>query len=212
MRPFLAFVRRWLPPRARVLEVGAGAGRLARELAEHGHDVTPIDRHPPAGSPARPIAVEDFPGHGQFDAVVAERALHHVEDLDRAFASVDRSLDDGGLLLLHEVCWDLLDEPTGRWLHEQTQRLRLDAPADAEQFIRTWRGEHAGLATYPAVRRRLDSGFTELAFAWVPYLAEEYLHDDPAARRAEEDLLRRGEIRAVSFFYAARRRPGAMRV
>lgn len=206
MERFSSFVQRWLPPQARVLEVGAGAGRLTAALSEAGHAVHPIDARPPGGSLAEPVEIERFRGGG-FDAVVAERSLHHVDDLDLAFARIADALTDGGLLLLQEVCWDLLDEPTGRWLHEHAARLGLAAADDPYGFIQAWRAEHAGLATHDQVRRRLDHGFRELAFAWVPYLAEEYLRGDTAAARAESALLRRGAIRAVSFFYAGRRRP-----
>lgn len=76
-------------PGRRVLEVGCGAGGLARELRSAGARVTAIDRHEPSIDTARldPGGVEyvhgDFLRHPlpveSFDAVVSVAVLHHMD-------------------------------------------------------------------------------------------------------------------------------------
>jgi hypothetical protein len=118
------------------------------------------------------------------------------------------ALVDDGLLLLHEFCWDRLDERTGRWLHHHLQRVGHHDDEDATSFLGRWRKEHRELATYRQLRGRLDRWFRQLEITWVPYLAEEYLHGDPVARREEATRLRAGTIQPVAFHYAGRRLPG----
>lgn len=205
---FSTFLERWLPHHsARVLEVGAGAGDLTAELIARGHRVVAVDPDAPDGSAIRRVPIEEFRDDGTFDVVVAKRSLHHVGDLDRAFSAIIQALEDGGLLLLHEFCWDLLDESTARWLHEHLDRLNLEVGDGVHDLVETWRGEHDGFATYRDLRERLDRHFHRLAFAWVPYLADDYLGGDAVAARSEAELLRRGAVRAVSFHYAGRWAP-----
>lgn len=134
MATFEAHLGRWLPNSARVLEVGAGSGALARRLGDAGHDVVAIDPDPSPGSGVQPMPVEQFTTDRPFDAVVCQRALHHVNDLEQALEAITAALVEDGTLLLHEFCWDLLDEPTGGWLHQQSRRLGLDVAADPAEF------------------------------------------------------------------------------
>src|SRR5688500_2985415 len=82
-----AFVRAALPaPRARVLEVVAGDGRLAAALREAGYEVVAID--PAADGPgvlAVPLLELDEPD-ASFDAAAAVVSLHHVEPLEASCA------------------------------------------------------------------------------------------------------------------------------
>ena len=122
----------------------------------------------------------------------------------RTLAITDALVDEG-LLLLHDFCWDLLNEPTGRWLYGHMSRLGVAEDEDVEGFMKAWRSEHAGLATYGQISERLGRPFKQLRWTWVAYLADEYLEGDPVAKRDEEELLQEERIRAVSFHYAGRR-------
>ena len=67
---FLAFVRSSLPtPPARVLEIGAGRGEMARALIDAGYEVTAIDPAAEPGTQVQPVALID--ADGVFDAAVA---------------------------------------------------------------------------------------------------------------------------------------------
>jgi SAM-dependent methyltransferase len=131
------------PPR-RVLEVGCGAGELARTLADAGHDVVAIDPEAPEGPIFRRVSIEKLDDPGPFDAVVASLSLHHVRDLGAALDKLVRLLE--GPLILNEFAWDR-----------------------REPMTTEWEEEHRGLHGYGAMRAELDSRFEEQFFEWLPY-------------------------------------------
>src|SRR5436190_1385784 len=98
-----AFVRANLPePPARVLEVGAGAGRLARALRALGYDVLAID----PGSDdedVRAVALADLDEPaGSFAAAVAVVSLHHVDPLEESCRRLGEVVEPGGTLVVDE--------------------------------------------------------------------------------------------------------------
>jgi SAM-dependent methyltransferase len=111
-----AYVRAALPPPpARVLEVGAGDGALAAELAAGGYDVVAID--PAGGAPhvlPVPLLELDEPA-GSFAAAVAVTSLHHVEPLARSCRRLAELLPPGGRLIVDEFDIGSVDERAVRW-------------------------------------------------------------------------------------------------
>jgi len=108
----------WLvgPEPTRVLELGAGTGRLTTELVALGHEVVasdplePMLRHLVQRVPAAlPVVsgAERIPlGARSTDVVVSAQAFHWF-DLDRALPEIARVLKPGGRLAL---AWNLRDE------------------------------------------------------------------------------------------------------
>src|SRR2546430_1908521 len=99
-----AFVRANLPePPARVLEVGAGAGRLARALRAIGYDVLAID----PGSDdedVRAVALADLDETAaSFAAAVAVVSLHHVDPLEESCRRLRRGGEPGRAPVVHPV-------------------------------------------------------------------------------------------------------------
>jgi 2-polyprenyl-3-methyl-5-hydroxy-6-metoxy-1,4-benzoquinol methylase len=77
---------------ARVLEVGRGRGELARAIAEQGYRVTAIDPEAPEGALFQAVSLEEFSDPRRVDAVICSRVLHHIGDLESAFAKIRRLL------------------------------------------------------------------------------------------------------------------------
>ncbi|MFN2251097.1 MAG: class I SAM-dependent methyltransferase [Anaerolineae bacterium] len=100
-----------------VLDIGAGTGRTAIEVAAHGPSVIAVDtsrgmlrrlldnargrRVPdvwPASADAERLPFAD----GALDGVVCQGVLHHLPDVERAVREADRVLAPGGWLCLAE--------------------------------------------------------------------------------------------------------------
>jgi SAM-dependent methyltransferase len=100
-----------VPPRSgRILDLGCGEGRLARDLAALGHDVVGVDLSPAMVAAAREAAPEmelhvadaaALPFEdGSFGLVVAFMSLQDVDDLRGAIREAARVLAPGGRLCL----------------------------------------------------------------------------------------------------------------
>jgi SAM-dependent methyltransferase len=193
------FVLSQLPPApARLLEVGTGGeGELALELDRAGYHVVAIDPAAPQdGGIFRRIKLEEVDADELFHAVVAVRVLHHITDLAAGLDRIRDHLRPGGALVLEEIGWDLLDQPTAEWLWGQ-QRER---PASAEELRREWADEHVGLHGYDSLRTELDARFGERFFSWEPFLFK-YLEDRATAESLERSLIEADAIRAIGWRY-----------
>ncbi len=109
-----------LAPASRVLEIGTGTGRFARDAARAGHAVTAIDVSPmmleycagwarDEGLPAMRFQHSGFLTldfePGSFDAAVSCAALHHLPDVWKlvGLQNVRRVLRPGGRFVLRDV-------------------------------------------------------------------------------------------------------------
>ncbi|RKQ88875.1 class I SAM-dependent methyltransferase [Brockia lithotrophica] len=113
-RAFVSLVRRFVPLGARILEVGAGAGKTAARLARLGYRVFAVERDPayfrvlrrragrhPKFAFVRADAVRlPFPD-ASFDAVVAESVLLFLSP--KALRELRRVLRPGGTLFALEL-------------------------------------------------------------------------------------------------------------
>jgi 2-polyprenyl-3-methyl-5-hydroxy-6-metoxy-1,4-benzoquinol methylase len=172
------------PPPARVLEVGCGHGALAHALAAAGHAVLAIDPEAPGGPIFRRSTIEELDEPATFDAVVASRSLHHVDDLVVALQKIAALLRPDGVVIIDEFGWERLDGPS------------------AEQVgiaLEEWREEHAELHTAEAMIRELDARFTRRSFSWEPYLHRE--SRQAVTEEEERRLIGEGRLQATGFRY-----------
>jgi SAM-dependent methyltransferase len=105
-RALAAFLSR-LPPGARILELGCGAGADAEVMLAAGFDVEPTDGSPALaaeagrrlGRPVRVVLFEEIDAEVAYDAVWASAALLHVPDerLAQVLERIRRALKPGGL-------------------------------------------------------------------------------------------------------------------
>ena len=202
----LAFVSGELPPApARVLEVGCGAGELARTVAAAGYDVVAVDPVAPEGRIFRRTTLEELDDPGPFDAVVANRSLHHVDALATALDAIALRLERGGRLLVVEWAHERLDDATAEWFRGRLAVLAAaghgpPAPAGIDELRAGYADLHTGEAVLAAARDRFD----ERRLEWFPSLHLQL--DGVASEALEETLVAAGAIQATGFCWVGERR------
>jgi SAM-dependent methyltransferase len=197
-----AFIRANLPdPPARVLEVGAGAGRLARALRAAGYDVVAIDPGSDSQN-VRAVALADLdePG-GSFAAAIAVVSLHHVDPLEASCHRLGELVEPGGTLVIDEFDAGALDVEAARWWLEQRAAIGEAQPQTAEEIVADHR-EH--LHPLDRILAALEPYFEFGAPLRGPWLHRWKLGD--SLRAVEEDAIARGLLRAVGARLVGRRR------
>jgi SAM-dependent methyltransferase len=127
---FLAHLR----PRSRVLEIGAGDGKLVAAMREAGLDARGIDPSPAACEAARRLGVDvanvgideaDVTADSE-DAVVIWHALEHFDDPAAALARAHGWLHPGGTIVIAVPNLDSVQARIGgdRWFHQDVPRHR----------------------------------------------------------------------------------------
>src|SRR5215472_10539615 len=131
-----AFIRANLPePPANVLEVGAGAGRLARALRAAGYDVVAIDPRSDDDD-VRAVALADLDEPaGSFAAAVAVVSLHHVDPLEESCGRLGELVALGGTLLVDEFDVGAFDLGAAAWWLEQRRALGETESKTAEELV-----------------------------------------------------------------------------
>ena len=198
-----AFVRANLPePPARVLEVGAGAGGLARALRAAGYDVLAIDPQSDGNDDVRPVALVDLDEPaGSFAAAVAVVSLHHVDPLEESCRRLGELVEPGGTLVVDEFDVGAFDLDAAAWWLEQRAAIGEPQPQTAEDLVADHR-EH--LHPLERILAALDPHFELGPPLRGPWLHRWNLGD--SLRAVEEEAIARGDLRATGARLVGRRR------
>ena len=170
----LDVIRRFLPPRARILEVGAGTGRQGIALRNLGYDVAMIDVESSSYAAERLCEITVYNGRdipfadSEFDAVFSSNVLEHVQQLDYLHSEIRRVLKGDGCAI-HVVpthywrLWSTLSAYPGAL--QQILAMRRDflprrmSGAEARKVLRTFaRAIPAFLAGAVVQRRHGERG------------------------------------------------------
>lgn len=202
MTDLLRFVRASLPtPPARLLEIGAGDGELARALREEGHDVLAIDPEP-RGAGVEPLALNELDEATAFDAALAVTSLHHVDPLEPSLERLAQALAPGGVLVVDEFDVGAFDERAAGWWLEHRRALGGVPEASTAELV----AEHrAHLHPLTRIVAALEPYFEVETPAYGPYLYRWNLAE--SLRDEEMEAIARGEIPAVGARFVARLRP-----
>jgi SAM-dependent methyltransferase len=197
-----AFVRANLPePPVRVVEVGAGAGRLAGALRAVGYDVLAIDPEPKSED-VRAVALVDLDEPaGSFAAAVAVVSLHHVDPLDESCRKLGEVVEPGGTVVIDEFDVGAFDLSAAVWWLEQRAALGEPQPQTAEELVADHRGHLHPLERIVAA--------LEPHFELGPPVRGPWLHNwklGDSLRAVEQEAIARGRVPAVGARLVGRRR------
>lgn len=197
-----AFVRANLPePPARVLEVGAGAGGLARALRTAGYEVRAIDPRSESEDVEKVALADLEEPAGSYAAAIAIVSLHHVDPLDESCRRLGELVEPSGTLVVDEFDVAAFDVTAAAWWLAQRDALGEPPRRTAEDLVEEHR-DH--LHPLDRILAALEQDF-ELG----PPVRGAWLHRwnlGDSLRAVEEDAIAQGRLPATGARFVARRR------
>lgn len=140
---FAALLLERLPPSARVLEIGAGEGLLAKRLAQAGHRVVALDTNLRSMFPILETSFETFEAPaGSFECVAAQLVLHHAAGLSAMVAKIEQLLTPDGLVAIDDYGWERSNDAAYREKRCDLHTSETMLAALRERFDETYYAEH----------------------------------------------------------------------
>ncbi|WP_166678043.1 class I SAM-dependent methyltransferase [Kribbella kalugense] len=181
----LAFLPLIPPPGRLTIDVGAGEGRVSRELQARGHRVLAIDRsltmsrsaatHPEVPVPAVVANAVNLPlPDATADCAVAFMSLHDIDNVEMAIAEIGRVLAVGGKLVMA-----IVHPLNSAGAFDQARYVIRDSYTEARNYTTTRTREGLSM-TYHGIHRPLQVYTEALADAGlVIERLREHASDDP---------------------------------
>lgn len=112
-----------LSNKSRILEIGCGSGKLAKQLDSLGHEIVAVDSSEKLIKNARRIGVDariaNFPDFEEqpFDVILFTRSLHHIRPLLPALDKTHHLVKPSGLVLVEDFAYNDTNEFTAAWFY-----------------------------------------------------------------------------------------------
>lgn len=140
---FAAILLERLPAGARLLEIGAGEGLLAKRLTSAGHQVVALDTNLRSTFPIVQSTFEAFDAPAaSFDCIAAQLVLHHAADLPAMLAKVEQLLAPGGFIAIDDYGWERSNDAAYRKQRHDLHTSQTMLTALRERFDETLYREH----------------------------------------------------------------------
>jgi SAM-dependent methyltransferase len=196
-----AFARANLPePPARVLEVGAGDGRLGRALRAAGYDVVAIDPGSESEDVRAVTLAELEEPTGSFAAAIAVVSLHHVDPLEASCRRLAELIEPGGTLVVDEFDVATFGLDAAAWWLDHCRALGDPQPKTAEELVEEHR---AHLHPLDRILAALEPYFDLGHPVRGPWLHRWKLGE--SLRAVEEEAIARGTLPATGARLVGRR-------
>ncbi len=222
------FVKEFLSPNAKILEVGCGDGRLATQLMKEGYQVIGIDISPEKieaakrnGAQAEVADILHFESKENFDAALFTHSLHHIHLLDAAMNKAKTLLGERGRILIEDFAIEQMDEKTADWFYhirDIVYSMAGNPPGEEKTGMERWKIEHEHtppLHTQKAMLGAMERRFGNLHSSKTPYLYRYFVHScegfpngSLALKKIfdwEKTLIEKGLIQAIGLRISAKK-------
>lgn len=172
----------------RILEVGCGAGELAKRLQETGREVVAIDssletieKASDLGIDARVAVWPDF-AEEPFDVILFTRSLHHIRPLSNALERARQLIKSDGHLIVEDFAFSNVHRSVAEWFYLLLRVLDscgvlLEAKDSFGRKLLSgngafdlWQDHTHEINSAREVFDTANDNFEVLKVRWVPYL------------------------------------------